>query len=298
MTIKRSKQPKLNLPVKLVIGSLFLATILLLAIIITVPDKYLHVSFLDVGQGDAVLIQTPDGKNILIDGGPSPQKLHLELSKKLPFWERTIDLVISTQPQADHIAGLVDILRRYEVKQVIQADTGYNSAIYQEWLDVINNDNIKHRKVNAGQIIDLGNDISIEVLNPPAKLFEGTSSDTDNNGLVLRLEWGQISFLFTADIRRETEFNMIMRRANLESTILKVAHHGSNTSTSGRLLSLINPEIAVISVGSDNSYGHPHAEVIDTLASYIDDDRIYRTDISGTVEFITDGNRLWIKTEK
>ena len=294
---KQSKQPKLNLAIKLVICSLFIVTILLLVLIITVPDKYLHVSFLDIGQGDAILIQTPDGKNILIDGGPSPQKLHLELSKKLPFWGRTIDLVISTQPQADHITGLVEILRRYEVKQVIQTDTSYSSAIYQEWLDVINNDHIKHRTVKAGQIIDLGNDISMEVLNPPTKLFKGTSNDTDNNGLVLRLEWGQISFLFTADIRHEAELNMVMQRANLGSTVQKVAHHGSNTSTSERFLALINSEVAVISVSSDNSYGHPHPEVIDSLASYIGDNRIYRTDKLGTIEFITDANKLWLITE-
>lgn len=296
--IKQSTKPKIYLAIKLVIGSLFIATILIWATIFTLPDKYLHVSFLDVGQGDAILIQTPSGQNILIDGGPSPQALCLELSKILPFWERTIDLVISTQPQADHITGLVEILRRYEVKQIIEADINYSSAIYQEWLDVINNNHVKHNTVEAGQIINLGSDIRIEVLNPPPELFEGTSSDTDNNGLVLRLDWEQISFLFTADIRHEAELNLIMQRANLRSTVLKIAHHGSNTSTSIRFLSLTDPEIAVISVGSENSYGHPHAEIINILVSDIGDNKIYRTDISGTIELITDGNRLWVKTEK
>ena len=295
--IKISTKPKIYLAIKLVIIPLLIATILIWATIITLPDKYLHVSFLDVGQGDAILVQTPDGQNILIDGGPSPQALCLELSKKLPFWERTIDLVISTQPQADHITGLIEILRRYKVKQIIEADVNYSSAIYQEWLDVINNNHVKHSTVEAGQIIDLGNDIRIEVLNPPLELFEGTSSNTDNNGLVLKLGCGQISFLFTADIRREAELNLIMQRANLRSTVLKVAHHGSNTSTSIKFLSLADPEIAVISVGSENSYGHPHAEVINILVSDIGDDRIYRTDIAGTIELITDGNRLWLKTE-
>ena len=142
--IKKSTQPKIYLAIKLAIGPLFIATILIWLTIFTLPDKYLHVSFLDVGQGDAILVQTPNGQNILIDGGPSPQALCLELSKKLPFWERTIDLVISTQPQADHITGLIEILRRYNVKQIIEADTNYSSAIYQEWLDVINNNHIKH----------------------------------------------------------------------------------------------------------------------------------------------------------
>jgi len=295
--VKQSIKQKIYLSIKLVIGLLSIATILIWATIFTLPDKYLHVSFLDVGQGDAILIQTPSGQNILIDGGPSPQALFLELSNKLPFWERTIDFVISTQPQADHVTGLIEILQRYNIKQIIEADTNYNSAIYQDWLDAINNNQIKHNTVKAGQIINLGNDIGIEVLNPPAKLLEGTSSDIDNNGLVLRLVYEQISFLFTADIRHEAELNLIMKRANLRSTVLKVAHHGSNTSTSVRFISLTQPEIAVISVGSENNYGHPHAEVINILASAMVDDRIYRTDIVGTIELITDGDKLWLKTE-
>ena len=297
MTIN-SKQAKKYLFAKLITIPLLIATILIWATIITLPDKYLHVSYLDIGQGDAILVQTPSGQNILIDGGPSSQDLCLELSNKLPFWERTIDLIISTQPHADHITGLIEILQRYKVKQVIEAEIDYNSAIYQEWLAVTNNNHIKHISVEAGQVIDLGNDIKIEVLNPPAKLFEGTSNDTDNNGLVLRLCNGQISFLFTADIRHEAELNLIMQRANLRSTVLKVAHHGSNTSSSVSFLSITDPEIAVISVGLENNYGHPNDEVINMLENYVGDDRIYRTDISGTIEFKTDGNRLWLKTER
>ena len=295
--IKQSTEPKIYLAIKLVIGLLSIATILIWVTIFTLPDKYLHVSFLDVGQGDAILIQTPSGQNILIDGGPSSQALFLELGKKLPFWERTIDLVISTQPQADHITGLIEILQRYKVKQVIESNTNYSSAIYQEWLDIINNNHIKHTTVEAGQIINLGNDIGIEVLNPPRELFEGTSNDIDNNGLVLRLVCEKISFLFTADIRHEAELNMIMQRANLKSSVLKVAHHGSNTSTSVRFSSFTDPEIAVISVGSENNYGHPHSDVVNILVSDIGNDRIYRTDIEGTIELITDGNKLWLKTE-
>ena len=295
--IIKSKQPKKYLTIKLAIIPLFIAIILIWTTIITLSDNYLHVSFFDVGQGDAILIQTPDGQNILIDGGPSPQALCLELSKKLPFWDRTIDLVISTQPHADHITGLIEILQRYEVKQVIEADIDYNSTVYHEWLNVINNNNAKYNTVEAGQIIDLGNEIKIEVLNPPPELFEGTSSDIDNNGLVLRLCSGQISFLFTADIRHEAEHNLIMQRANLRSTVLKVAHHGSNTSSSVHFLSITDPEVAVISVGSENNYGHPNGEVINMLRNHVGDDRIYRTDLSGTIELITDGNRLWLKED-
>ncbi|GAH36022.1 unnamed protein product, partial [marine sediment metagenome] len=111
-----SVKPRLPIPRKWLISALLLVSILIWAAVLTMPDDKLHVSFLDVGQGDAILIQTPGHQNILIDGGPDPQKINLELSKKLPFWDRTIDLMVSTQPQADHVTGLVEVLRRYKVK--------------------------------------------------------------------------------------------------------------------------------------------------------------------------------------
>jgi len=117
---------------KWLIPLLLIITILVWGAVITMPDGNLHVSFLNVGQGDAILIQTPNHQNILIDGGPDPQKINLELSKKLPFWDRTIDLMISTQPQADHITGLVEVLQRYKVKQVLEPGVPYNSLIYKE----------------------------------------------------------------------------------------------------------------------------------------------------------------------
>ena len=248
-----------------------------------------------MGQGDAILIQTPDGQDILIDGGPDPQKINLELSKKLPFWDRTIDLVVCTQPHADHITGLVEVLKRYKVKQVLEPGVSYNSSIYQEWLKLVEGKEIEYNIARAGQEIDLGTGIEIKVLNPPAKLYEVTSDDVDNNGVVLSLSWGQISFLFTADIREETEFELIGQRANLKSTVLKVAHHGSETSTSPQFLAAVDPEVAVISVGADNTFGHPSPEVIERLIDRLGEDNVYRTDEDAAIEFITDGERLWLR---
>jgi competence protein ComEC len=251
-----------------------------------------------VGQGDAILIQTPNGQNILIDGGPDPQKINLELSKKLPFWDRTVDLVVCTQPQADHIAGLVDVLQRYKVKQVLEPGVSYNSSIYQEWLRLVEDKGIEYNIARAGQEIDLGNGIKLEVLNPPATLFKGTSADVDNNGAVLRLSWGEVSFLFTADIREEAEFELIGQRASLKSTVLKVAHHGSKTSTTSQFLATVDPEVAVISVGEDNPFGHPSPEVTERLTDRLGEDNVYRTDEDGTIEFITDGEGLWLRFTK
>jgi len=287
-------KPQSRLPKKWIIPLIFVVAILVWSVVLTMPDDKLHVSFFDVGQGDAILVQTPNGQNILIDGGPDPQKINLELSKKLPFWDRTIDLIVCTQPQADHVTGLVEVLQRYEVKQAIYSEIPYDSSIYWEWLRLIEDKGIKHEIARAGQGIDLGNGIKMEVLNPPGGLFEGTSHDVDNNGVVLRLIWGKVSFLFTADIRKEAEFELIRQRANLRSTVLKVAHHGSKTSTSPQFLAAVNPEVVVVSVGADNTFGHPSPEVVERLIDRLGDDNVYRTDEDGTMEFITDGERLWV----
>jgi competence protein ComEC len=283
---------------KWLIPPLLLAAILVWAAVLTTPDDNLHVSFLDVGQGDAILIQTPNHQNILIDGGPSPQTIDLELGEKLPFWDRTIDLMISTQSQADHITGLVEVLQRYKVKQVLEPGGSYNSCVYQEWLKLIEEKEIKHYVAKEEQEIDLGSGIKIEVLNPPEEFFKGTSADVDNNGVVLRLSWGEVSFLFTADIRWEGEFELIKQRANLRSTVLKVAHHGSKTSTMPQFLAVVDPEVAVISVGANNTFGHPNTEVVERLRERLGEDSIYLTLENGTIEFITDGEKLWVKAER
>ena len=278
--------------------ALLVIAILIWSVALTTPDDKLHVSFLDVGQGDAILIQTPNRQNILIDGGPDPGAINLELGKKLPFWDRTIDLVASTQPHADHITGLVEVLERYKVKQVLESEVHYDSSIYREWLRLVEEKRIKHEVAWAGQRISLDNGIKIEVLNPPSPLFQGTSHDVDNNGVVLRLSWGEVSFLFTADIRQEAEFELIGQRANLRSTVLKVAHHGSKTSTTPQFLAAVDPEIAVISAGADNSFGHPSPEVVGRLEEMLGEDKVYLTSKNGTIEFITDGERLWVRGEK
>ena len=290
-------KPRLGFSIKWLILPLLIAAILVWSVVLTQPDGKLHVSFLDVGQGDSALIQTPEGQSILIDGGPDFQKINLELSEKLPFWNRTIDLVVCTQPQADHVTGLIEVLHRYKVKQVLESGVSYKSSVYQEWLNVVEDKGIEYNIARAGQEIDLDNGIKLDVLNPPAILYEGTSHDVDNNGVVLRLSWGKVSFLFTADIREEAEFELIGQRTNLRSTVLKVAHHGSKTSTTSQFLAAVVPEIAVISVGADNSFGHPSPEVAERLINRLGDDGVYRTDDDGTIEFITDGERLWVRAD-
>jgi competence protein ComEC len=287
-----------KLPKKWLIAPLLIAAVLVWVAILSMPDDKLHVSILDVGQGDAILIQTPGHQKIVIDGGPSPRAIDLELSKRLPFWDKTIDLMILTEPQADHMAGLTEVLRNYKVGQVIEPGVAYDSTTYQQWLRLVQNEQISYQVAHADEQIELGNGIELKVLNPPLPLLQGTSDDIDNNGLVLRLNWNDISFLFTSDLRKEAEWHLIAERATLRSTVLKVAHHGSLTSTSEQFLAAVDPEIAAISVGADNRFGLPNIEVVDRLATRLGNDKIYFTSTHGTIEFITDGTGLWLKHDR
>jgi len=273
-------------------------SVLIWVAVLNMPDGKLHVTVLDVGQGDAILVHTPSQQNILIDGGPSPQAIGLELGKKLPFWNRTIDLVISTQPQADHITGLMDVLQDYNVKHVVEPATRNDSVTYREWLDTVAAKQLDHEIAGAGQQIEFGDGVRMELLHPPYPLLQGTSDDINNNCLVLRLCWNKVSFLLTADIAREAEWYLTAQRANLKSTVLKVAHHGSATSTSPEFLAVVDPEVAVISASADNRFGLPDREVVDRLAAKIGNERVFLTSKDGAVEFTTDGQRLWVKHDR
>jgi len=286
-----------KLPKKWVIPPLAVVAILVSFAAATMPDAHLHVGFLDVGQGDAILVQQGN-LQVLVDGGPSPQAIALELGKKMPFWDRTIELVVLTHPSADHVTGLVEVLNRYQVKQVLHPDLDFESAIYDEWLMLLKEKNIKCIIAQAGQQINLGKGVVINVLNPQIPHLTDTESNIDNNGMVLHISVGEVSFLLTADIMWEAEFELSAHRANLTSTVLKVAHHGSDTSTTPEFLTVVNPQLAVISVGADNRFGHPTSEVMERLEEKLGSENIYRTDEQGTIEFTTDGEKLWVKTER
>lgn len=262
--------------------------------IATLPDTKLHVSFLDVGQGDAILIQQ-GSQQVLVDGGPSPQAINLELGKRMPFWDRTIELVLLTHPDADHLTGLVEVLKRYHVERIVYPDFSSDQPLYTEWQQIIKDKRINVTLAQTGQQISLGDGVQIDVLNPtlPASFEAGS----DDNGVVARLSMGKTSFLLTADISWQAEYYLIAHRADLGSTVLKVAHHGSASSTTAEFLAVVKPQIAVISVGKDNKYGHPTPETLNRLDAGISEKNVYRTDEVGTIEFITDGERLWVRAD-
>jgi competence protein ComEC len=284
-----------KVPKKWAVPSLLVVAILTSTAVYAMPDNQLHVSFLDVGQGDAILIQTPNHQDILVDGGPSAQSISQQLSKHLPFWDRTIELVVLTHPHEDHLTGLLEVLQRYKVKQVLYLDTDYNTPDAEEWLNLIQQKHIKSTLATAGQEIDLGTkDTTLEVVNPTP----GSTVPAMDNGIVLKLSDEKISFLLTSDISADAEHDLITQRADVSCTVLKVAHHGSNDSSTAAFLAVADPKLAVISVGADNTFGHPGADTLQRLADVVGVNNIYRTDKNGTVECITDGTRLWVKTER
>jgi competence protein ComEC len=284
-----------RLPWRWVIPPLLILAALTSVAAITMPDDELHVSFLDIGQGDAILIQRGN-QQVLIDGGPSPQTLTRELGERMPFWDRTIELVVLTHPHDDHLSGLVEVLKRYRVEQVFYPDLDYDSSLYEEWRRLIDEKDIPFTLAQAGQEIDLGDGVTMSVLHPPATLLESTDSDLNNNSAVLRLSLGRVSFLLTGDIEWEAEFRLIAEGIELDGTVLKVAHSGSYSSTTPEFLAVASPQLAVISVG-DNPYGHPHNEVLERLEASLGEENVFRTDEQGTIEFITDGEELWVVAE-
>ena len=286
-----------RLPKKWALGILLVAASLTWVAVLATPDRrQLEVSFLDVGQGDAILIETPAGQQILIDGGPDADRVCLELGKNLSFWDKSLDLVVLTHPHDDHVTGLVGVVQRYTVGQVLESGFELDTPAYEEWRRLTEEKDIQRSIARAGQQIDLGEGIRLEIIYPQKEFLEGTESDGNNNSVVLRLVWKEVSFLFTGDIDEEAERAILYSDQwyELDSTVLKIAHHGSSQATSSQSLAAVDPEVAVICVGEGNDFGHPSDE---TLAK-LDGMKLYRTDEQGTINFTTDGEKLWVATER
>lgn len=251
----------------------------------------LEVTFLDVGQGDAILIETPFGQNILIDGGPDG-KIIKRLSEELPWWDRKIDLMILTHPHSDHVSGLVDVLKRYEVSKVLYTGAIHNSPDYIAWLELIKEKRVDLNIINHPQKILLGDDCVLDIIYPLTKDDIDRQSNLNNTSIVAKLSYGQTSFLFMGDAEKEVEEALLKNKDKLQADVLKVGHHGSDTSSTEDFLKMVQPDYAVIEVGIDNSFGHPSARVIKRLERA--NINIFRTDINGSIRFISDGVYLKI----
>jgi competence protein ComEC len=284
----------LGLSTKLAIGGLGLLVILAWIAALQMPDGRLHVVFFDVGQGDAIFVQCPDGRQILVDGGPSPSALVSRLGREMPFWDRSLDVVILTHPQEDHLAGLVEMLARYEVEQVVDSGQACDMAICEAWQELVEEKGIAYRRAEAGMRIDVGGSVQLDILHPPSRLLANTTSDTNNNSVVARLSYRRFSLLLTGDVAHEGEEALVASGQPLTSLVLKVPHHGADTSLTLRFLQAVNPQLAVISVGADNRFGHPAEVTVEKLQAI----PTYRTDQQGSIEVISDGQRYWVGTER
>lgn len=259
-------------------------------------DGELHVHFFDVGQGDSALIITPGGRQVLVDGGPGANDAIQALGDVMPQGDRSLDLVVMTHMDADHSRGLLNVLDQYQVGAVLTGVDAPDAAMRAQWQASLKRNNSEVIPVQQGYQLDLGSGVMAEVLNPRAGASPNESSN--NNALVLRLTYGTISFLLTADIEAETESYLSVGESDIRSTVLKAPHHGSKTSSTKGFVAAVDPEVAVISVGKSNSFGHPYADVLGRLITTTGADHLYRTDHDGDVEFITDGQELWVNTER
>ncbi len=257
---------------------------------VSLPDGRLHVAFLDVGQGDAIFITTPGGHQVLIDGGPSATTTLWEMGRHMPFWDRSLDVVVNTHPDADHLTGLPEVLRRYQVSQIILPDVGSDTSLYAAWEEALAEEGAALVTAQAGARLSLGDGVWAEVLHPGAV---PAGDNPNDHSVVLRVELGHISFLLPGDIEAEVERNLVMDSAALGATVLKASHHGSGTSSCEPFLTAVDPQVAVISVGADNRFGHPAPEVLTRYDEH--SIPVLRTDEVGCIEFITDGERLWVQ---
>jgi competence protein ComEC len=249
----------------------------------------LKVSVLDVGQGDSILIQSPAGKTMLIDAGPSDAGSRVVADLKARGIT-SLDAAVASHGDADHIGGYQAVLSQFSIAHFY--DPGYpdTTATYEKLLTTIDQKNIKYTTPTAGQTIDLDPAVRIDVLSPDGKNTGGTN----DNMLVLRLSYGSTSFLLASDMPDTLEQKIASTLK--QTTVLKVGHHGSKTSSSAAFLNVIKPEVAIISVGAGNTYGHPAAETLNRLQAV--GARVYRTDQAGTVTVSTDGNTYTVVTDK
>ena len=268
------------------------------AVVLLLPDGDLHVTFADVGQGDMAVVTTPGGRVIVVDGGPSPIVAARAVADELPFWRRHVDLVVLTHPHRDHVSGLTEVLGRYEVIRILEHPVRYDSGAYEAWRSAVDDEGAAVTHARAGQSIVTDDGVLIEVLGPPESLIGGPDPDVDNASVVVRIVYGEVSFLLAADLFAPGERALVAGGSTLDSDVLKVAHHGSRSSSTEGLLSAVSPTAAVVSSGKDNRFGHPHVETMEALGRHVAPDMVFLTSLSGSVEFVTDGERLTVRPER
>ena len=248
----------------------------------------LAVLFIDVGQADSALIYLSTGETMLIDAGESPgaDAIREELDERRIT---DIDILVATHPHADHIGGMRTLIEHYDIGQVLMPDMEIQSAVYKNLMDVINSRGIPVNEAYAGYEFYLGN-ARCTVVSPDAD----ADKDANNESVVIFLDFFDSEFLFTGDMENWAETRVLDAYYYVDADVLKVAHHGSSTSSSQAFLDAVTPQYAVISCGRDNKYGHPHQETLERLEAA--GAKVYRTDEAGDILFFSDGQTLTVQT--
>ncbi|MBI3306020.1 MBL fold metallo-hydrolase [Candidatus Nomurabacteria bacterium] len=264
---------------------LLTANIFLLTLEIKNYNRGLTFAMLDIGQGDALFIESPTGTQLLVDGGP-PRKILGKLRRMMSPFDRTIDAIIITNPDQDHIGGLLEVLEKFEVRVIFASGTYKDSKTYQNLEIEIKNKSIPYILARKGMRLNMGGGAAVDILFPDRDVSFWSPND---GSIVSRLSYGDTTIMLTGDATSLTE-EMILKNnltERLQSDILKVGHHGSRTSTSNAFTAGVAPAYALISDGKENKYGHPHPDVLDTLSSF--GAKIFRTDLLGTIIMKSDG---------
>ena len=270
---------------KYVFGAIVGSLVLLIGIVWQWPDGRVHLVACDVGQGDGILIWRGSAQ-VVVDGGPD-RKIVDCLSRFVPFWDRSIELVVLTHPEADHVTGLVEVLKRYAVGQLVTSNVAKDTRVFGEFKQAVAKDQVPVHIAMAGEEVMVGG-LAFKVLGARTE-----AAEVNETSVVLKLVYGQFRALLTGDIGSETEQVLVNSGSNLRSNVLKVGHHGSKFSSSEEFLRAVKPALAVISVGKKNRYGHPTQETLGRFRAV--GARILRTDESGHIEIVSDGEKLWVR---
>lgn len=252
----------------------------------------LVVSFIDIGQGDSALLQTPSGKNILIDSGPpnGRQKLFDYLRLR---GVRRLDMLVISHPHLDHYGNTLQLLRQIPTRTVLDSGLVTGSQTQEKILREIRDRRIRFQNVSrnnlAGRTRSLGDGISLRIMQPRS-LLKNTGRDENNNSVIMKVTMGRVSMLFTGDLEKKGRERLLASNEDLKATVYKVSHHGSHNGTDDNLMQRVQPQEAVISSGK--MFGHPHREALDTLDRIRA--RIWRTDQEGTIKLTTDGQTYQI----
>lgn len=276
---------------------LSLCLISIYLIIYLISPHTLRVSFLDVGQGDAILIQTPSGKRMLIDGGATTIILS-RLASEMSYFNNRVDVLVATHPDTDHVTGLIPVLEKYNVKTIIVSPAISDTNIFGDVKKHIDDERADIYTARTGDRIDFHDGVVAQILYPPLQSVR-KMNDTNSVSVSMLITYGNETFLLTGDLP-STEEQQLINSGFLDFikniTVYKVGHHGSKYSSGEQLLSYIKPEYSVVSAGKNNKYGHPNGETIERLQKYTKE--IISTIDRGTISFVTDGRMMEVETGK